>query len=125
MRTPGALFAIGDVHATMGDGEAHSGVNIDAEIDLRLDISSRQELEWPWFETATELMTVGVADELTHALQIAQRSMELLLIERTDISAAEARALAGAAVDFRLGQAGGYGVPVSVYAAFPRSAIAT
>ena len=125
VRTPGALFAIGDVHATMGDGEAHSGVNIDAEIDLRLDISSSQELEWPWFETATELMTVGVADELTHALQIAQGSMELLLIERTDISAEEARALAGAAVDFRLGQAGGYGVPVSVYAAFPRSAIAT
>lgn len=123
VRTQGALFAIGDVHATMGDGEAHSGVNIDAEIDLRLDVTPTQSLDWPWFETSNELMTVGVADDLITALQIAQASMELLLIERTGVTAEWARALAGAAVDLRLGQAGGYGVPVSAYAAYPKSAL--
>ena len=120
---PGALFAIGDVHATMGDGEAHSGVNIDAEIDLRLELSSGAPLNWPWFETPTHVMTVGVADDLTEALRIAQASMESLLRERLAIPAETARALAGAAMDLRLGQAGGYGVPVSAYATFPKSAL--
>lgn len=122
VRAERAMFAIGDVHATMGDGEAHSGVNIDAEIDLRLSITHAAPLEWPWFETNTEVMTIGVADELTEALRIAQASMESLLGQRLDVSPAEARSLAGAAVDLRLGQAGGYGVPVSAYAAFPKSA---
>lgn len=33
---PGALFALGDVHAAMGFCEVHSGVNIDAEVTLRV-----------------------------------------------------------------------------------------
>ena len=68
-------------------------------------------------------MTVGVADDLTEALRIAQASMESLLRERLAIPAETARALAGAAMDLRLGQAGGYGVPVSAYATFPKSAL--
>ena len=123
VRSTGAMFAIGDVHATMGDGEAHSGVNIDAEIDLYLSVRHDTPLEWPWFETSSEVMTVGVADELTEALRIAQALMESLLGKHLAVSPAEARALAGAAVDLRLGQAGGYGVPVSAYAAFPKSAL--
>ena len=120
---PGALFAIGDVHATMGDGEAHSGVNIDAEIDLRLELTTGAPLDWPWFETPTHVMTVGVHDDLTQALRIAQDAMETRLIDQLDVSIETARALAGAAMDLRLGQAGGYGVPVSAYATFPKSAL--
>ena len=120
---PDALFAIGDVHATMGDGEAHSGVNIDAEIDLRLELTTGAPLDWPWFETPTHVMTVGVHDDLTQALRIAQDAMETRLIDQLDISIETARALAGAAMDLRLGQAGGYGVPVSAYATFPKSAL--
>ena len=116
---PDALFAIGDVHATMGDGEAHSGVNIDA----RLELTAGQHLDWPWFETSTHVMTVGVHDDLTQALRIAQHAMETRLIDQLDISAETARALSGAAMDLRLGQAGGYGVPVSAYATFPKSAL--
>lgn len=120
---PDALFAIGDVHATMGDGEAHSGVNIDAEIDLHLSLTPDQHLDWPWFENATHVMTVGVHDNLTQALRIAQHAMESRLIDQLDISPETARALSGAAMDLRLGQAGGYGVPVSAYATFPKSAL--
>ncbi len=122
VRAPGALFAIGDVHAVMGDGEAHSGVNIDAEIDLRLELTRGAPLEWPWIETAAHVLTTGVDDDLTEALRIAQAGMEALLMERLPLAPAEARALAGAGMDLRLGQAGGYGVPVSAYAIFPTSA---
>ena len=76
VRAPWALFGIGDVHATMGDAEAHSGVTITAEIDVTLDVLHGESLERPWFETATHVMTVGVADDLTEALRQATAGME-------------------------------------------------
>ena len=123
VRVPGALFGIGDVHATMGDAEAHSGVNITAEIDVTLDVLPGEALERPWFETPTHVMTVGVADDLTEALRQATSGMEARLIRDLDVTPTQARMLTGAAVDLRLGQAGGYGVPVSAYARFPKSAL--
>ena len=123
VRVPGALFGIGDVHATMGDGEAHSGVNITAEIDLTLDVVAGESLTQPWFETATHVMTVGVADELPEALRRAADAMEGRLTRDLGVTPTQARMLVGAAVDLRLGQAGGYGVPVSAYARFPKSAL--
>ena len=123
VRAPGALFGIGDVHATMGDAEAHSGVNITAEIDVTLDVLQGEPLARPWFETATHVMTVGVADDLTEALRQATAGMEERLARDLDVTPTQARMLSGAAVDLRLGQAGGYGVPVSAYARFPKSAL--
>ncbi len=124
VRRPAALFAIGDVHSTMGDGEIHSGVNTAAEVDLSLGLIPGEGLEWPWLETGTHVMTVGVGDDLTAAAQMASEAMERLLVERGDVTRVEARALLGAAVDLRLGQSGGYGVPVSCYAASPKTLLA-
>ncbi|MBM4437062.1 MAG: acetamidase/formamidase family protein [Actinobacteria bacterium] len=124
VRVPGAGFGVGDVHATMGDAEAHSGVNIAAEIDLTLRVVAGEPLAWPWLETATQVVTLGVAGDLVAALRQAQRAMEALLVARLSVSPTQARMLSGASVDLRLGQAGGYGVPVSAYAVFPRSALA-
>ena len=63
------------------------------------------------------------ADELAAALRLAVHAMEELLARRLSLSATQARMLSGAAVDLRLGQVGGYGVPGSAYAAFPKSAL--
>ena len=123
IRAPGALFGIGDVHVTMGDGEAHSGVNIAAEIDITISVNRRLDLSWPWFETATHVMTLGVAEDLSEAARQATAAMEQRLRCDLRVTPTHARMLAGAAVDLRLGQAGGYGVPVSVYARFPKSSI--
>ncbi len=124
VRRPEALFAIGDVHSTMGDGEIHSGVNTAAEIDLSLRVFPGEDLEWPWLETSTHVMTVGVGSDLAAAARMASEAMERLLVERGGVARAEARALLGAAVDLRLGQAGGYGVPVSCFAMGPKTLIA-
>jgi amidase len=123
IRVPGALFGIGDVHVTMGDGEAHSGVNIAADIDISISVNRGVGLSWPWFETATHVMTVGVAEDLSGAARQATAAMEQRLRCDLHVTPTQARMLAGAAVDLRLGQAGGYGVPVSVYARFPKSSI--
>ncbi len=113
----GGLLAIGDVHAAMGYCELHSGVNIDATVRLRVERVQSPGWQRPWFETAGEVMTVGVEDRLEDAICEATRGMVELLQARLGVTYTEAVILAGAAVDIRLGQAAGFGVKVSAYAA--------
>lgn len=119
----GGLLAIGDVHASMGFGEVHSGVNIDAVVTIR--VWRRPEVGWdrPWFETAESVMTIGVEDCVEDAVREATESMVALLQRRLGVSYVEAITLAGATVDIHLGQASKFGVKVSAYAALPRSVL--
>lgn len=119
---PGALFALGDAHAAMGFCEVHSGVNIDADVTVRVNLVCGAGWQRPWFETATEVMTMGVEERLEDAIAVATSQMVALLQGRLAISHTEAILIAGAAVDIRLGQAANFGVKVSAYAAFPKSA---
>ena len=53
VRVPGALLAMGDVHAAMGDGEVcETGVEINADVIVRVRIIKNFELNWPVTETA-------------------------------------------------------------------------
>jgi amidase len=121
---PGGLLAIGDVHASMGFCEVHSGVNIDATVTLRVERVPNVDWKKPWFETPKEIMTIGVADQLEDAIREATFGMVALLQRKLKVSYTEAIILAGASVDIRLGQAANFGVKVSAYAAFPKSALA-
>lgn len=52
VRTKGALLAMGDVHAAMGDGEVcETGVEIPAKIIVRVRVIKNFELNWPVTET--------------------------------------------------------------------------
>ena len=120
----GGLLALGDVHASMGFCEVHSGVNIDATVRLRVEQVPGAGWRRPWFETATEVMTIGVEERLEDAIRAATAGMVELLQQRLGLSHTDAVMVAGAAVDIRLGQAANFGVKVSAYAAFPKLALA-
>ena len=50
--TKGALLQIGDVHASMGDGEAcGTGIEVPAEILVKVDLVKNFRLDWPVTET--------------------------------------------------------------------------
>ena len=52
MRVPGALLQMGDVHATMGDAElCGTGIEIAAQITVRVNVLKNFELNWPVLET--------------------------------------------------------------------------
>ncbi|MBQ8994655.1 MAG: acetamidase/formamidase family protein [Oscillospiraceae bacterium] len=52
VRVPGALLAMGDVHAAMGDGEVcETGVEINADILVRVRVIKHFKLNWPVTET--------------------------------------------------------------------------
>ena len=52
VRVPGALLQMGDVHATMGDAElCGTGIEIAAQITVRVNVLKNFELHWPVLET--------------------------------------------------------------------------
>lgn len=53
VQVPGALLALGDLHAVMGDGEVcETGAEITGEVTLRVDLIKNCPLNWPVTETA-------------------------------------------------------------------------
>lgn len=53
VRQPGALLALGDVHAAMGDGElTGSGLEVAATVVVTVDVLEGRQAEWPIVETA-------------------------------------------------------------------------
>lgn len=61
VRVPGALLQMGDLHATMGDGElCGTGVEISGEVTVKVSLIKGFELNWPvtelqdrWYVNAT------------------------------------------------------------------------
>jgi amidase len=101
----GALLGIGDVHAAMGDGEiAFVGLEICAEVTVRVDLARGRPLRRPRIETADAWMTTGDDLDLTRAARIAADEMADLLQERLHISFEEAYMLICAAVDVQISQ---------------------
>ena len=72
---PGALFFLGDCHATQGDGEiVGTGIETCFEVTVRLTVE-KHGIVWPRGETADDIITIGNARPLDQALQHATTEM--------------------------------------------------
>jgi amidase len=82
----GALFALGDVHAVMGDGEIGvTGVETPARIEVRLDVLQNLHLTNPVLENESFLTTVASALDLDEAVYQATSDMADLLSARLSL----------------------------------------
>jgi amidase len=123
VRVPGALFFVGDVHATMGDGEiSGSGFEIAATVRLRLSLAKGGELDWPWLETENLVVTLASAPTFEQASDIAIRTMLRRLIETYAINEADAYMLMSIRGDLRVNQACRSPIDTSVRFEFPKLA---
>jgi amidase len=102
----GALFGVGDVHATMGDGEVcGTGVECGAEVTIRLDLRRDFPIERPCLESPTEIMTLASAEGgLEDAIRLALQDMISWLQRDRGLSQEEAYVLVSIAGDVRIGQ---------------------
>ena len=93
MRVPGALLQLGDVHATMGDAElCGTGIEIAAQITVRVNVLKNFELNWPVLETvgpAGKGYVNASAQEYNEALVCASKEMQRLLMNITGWDAVE------------------------------------
>ncbi len=118
---PGGLLALGDVHASMGDGEVSgTAVEISARVTVRVDLVKGEARARPWFETADAWLTYGTAPDLEDAVRIAVAEMASFLEGRLRISRPEAFLLISARGDVRIGQSARCGIDQTVRVLFPR-----
>src|SRR5436305_1894668 len=102
----GALLALGDVHASMGDAEVSgTGVEINAEVTARVDLLPGAAHERPWIEVDGLVAATASAPTLEAAVSLATDGLLTLLVERLGVTRTEAFLLISAYGDVRIGQA--------------------
>jgi amidase len=116
----GALLCIGDVHASMGDGEVSgTGVEINGEVEASVELLPCGGHGWPWVETADEVVAVGSAPSVDAAIALAVDRLVRLMVERHNLGRTDAFMLVSARGDVHVGQCCG-GLDATAYASFPR-----
>ncbi len=101
----GALFGVGDVHASMGDGEVcGTGIECGADVTIRLDILPGYHIPRPRIETNKEIMCVASAEGLEQAIKLALQDMVDWLKMEKNLSGEEAYVLVSLVGSVRIGQ---------------------
>lgn len=106
VHVPGALLAIGDLHASMGDGEiCGTGVEIGGEVTVSVEVIKQTGLVLPWIETDAEWVSYGHAPTLEAAIEIAVEDICRIIQGNLGVTRTEAFLLVSACGDVRVGQA--------------------
>ena len=85
--TEGALLALGDVHAVMGDGEIGvTGLEIPAEVNLTIEVIKGQAPEYPVLENEDIFSVIVSKETVDEAAEKATELMKEFLEKRMDIS---------------------------------------
>jgi amidase len=101
----GALFALGDLHAAMGDGEISvSGIEIPAKVKVTLEVIKGHSLNYPVLENEEGVATLVSKKLLDDAANVAVEEMIDLLQPQTDLSLAEFTMLMSAAGQAQISQ---------------------
>ena len=121
---PGALLGMGDVHASMGDGEITMiGLEICAEVTVRISLQKGVSISRPWIETADAWVTTGDDMDPAQALRIAAEEMVCFLQRQFDLTFEDAYMLMSARADVQVCQICDPGnFPVTARVVFPRLA---
>jgi amidase len=102
---PGALLFIGDVHASMGDGEiAITALEIPGEVRVRVDLVKGEGIRRPWIELPDAWVTTGDGPGIAEAVRVAAEEMARFLMRRLGLSADEAYMLLSIRGDARVSQ---------------------
>lgn len=100
----GALFHIGDGHATQGDGEiVGTGIEISFDVQFTVDLIKGQRIGWPRGENEEYIFTCGNARPLDQCVQHATTEMVKWLQEGYGLDAYGANILMGQTVKYDLG----------------------
>jgi amidase len=123
VHVPGALLAIGDLHAAMGDGEVSgTGIEIAGEVTVRVEVVKGAAPARPWLETDDAWITTGQGGTLEAAVEQAVDGLVALLQSQFELSRTEAFLLVSARGDVRIGQCARIaGCDATVWAHFPKA----
>lgn len=102
----GALLAMGDLHAVMGDGEVCvCGAEIAGEVTVQVTVIKGQPLPLPFLVTQEHAMAIYSAEGLDAAAEGATLRMRSFLIDQVKLAPHEAGMLLSLTGDLRICQA--------------------
>ena len=103
--TDGALFALGDFHAAMGDGEISvSGIEVPGRATVTFDVIKGSHSKWPVLQNADGLALLVSEMTLDEAVKTAVEEMIDLLLPYTDLTLSEMTMLMSAAGETQISQ---------------------
>ena len=106
VRQPGGMFAVGDMHASMGDGEiCFTGVEIAGEVDIRFDLLKGKQGTWPVTELPDRWVPHATADDYDDALRLVSEEAARLLVDEWGFSMEDAFIFLSVACDAGVAQA--------------------
>ena len=107
VRQPGGMFAVGDMHASMGDGEVcFTGVEIAGEVTIRFDLLKSKQATWPVTELGDRWIAHGTAGpDFMEALDNACEEAAQLLVDQWGFTMEEAFIFLSVACDANICQA--------------------
>lgn len=105
VNVPGALFALGDLHAAMGDGEvAVCGIEIEGAVTVQLEVLKGVQWPVPLVVNSDMVMTIASEPTLDDAATRAVKNMVSFLETECGMEKAEATFLLSVAGDLRVCQ---------------------
>jgi amidase len=106
VRQPGGMFAVGDMHASMGDGEVcFTGVEIAGEVDIRFDLLKGKQGTWPVSELEDRWLPHATADAYDEALALCTEEAARFLVDEWDFTMEDAFIFLSVACDAGVAQA--------------------
>src|SRR5438105_9547026 len=106
VRRPGGMFAVGDMHAAMGDGEiCFTGVEIAGEVTVRFDLLEGKQARWPVTELRDRRVPHATADDYADALKLCAEEAARLLVDEHGFTVEDAFVFLSVACDAGVAQA--------------------
>lgn len=101
----GALLALGDCHALMGDGEVcFAGLEIPGKVTLEVDVIKNKSIEWPIVETEDANMIIASGDDLDDAIYKGTSEAVKYLQNGLNIGWEDAYILSSLVMDLQISQ---------------------
>ena len=105
IKVPGAMLAMGDLHAAMGDGEVGvTGVEVAGEVTVKVDLVKNKDLSDPLLETESAFYTIASGTDVDAAVKKASNNMFRFLKERLDLHNNEISMLMSIICDLQISQ---------------------
>jgi amidase len=100
------MFGVGDMHASMGDGEiCGTGVEIAGEVTVRFDLLKGRQDAWPVSETQDAWIAHSTATDYPEAMREAYREAAYLLAGEWNLTLEDAFILLSIRADVGVAQA--------------------
>ncbi len=105
VNVPGALLAMGDLHALMADGEiVICGLEIAGEVTVKVTVLKGAKLPLPMLVEGEHIITIASAETLDDAARMATIQMHQFLVKKLHLDSAEAGMLLSLVGDLRICQ---------------------